>query len=104
MLDFFGRLFDTSGFAVRQDGGGWTDGLVWLHVGSDLFFWLACVLTAIVLLNVVRRRPDLPSARVVGLFAGLFLACGCLHFVQALTFDAPVFRSWKDSSGCVCRC
>ncbi len=92
MLEFFTRLFDTKGFVERRRAGdGWTPELVWLHVTSDLFTWLAFVSIPLVLLYFTRRR-DLPFPRIFVLFALLILACGTTHLTDALTFDFPVYR------------
>ena len=42
MGSFWNQLFDESGFVPRKTcGAGWTPELIWLHIGSDLFIWLA---------------------------------------------------------------
>ncbi|MGC3969475.1 MAG: hypothetical protein QM775_19570 [Pirellulales bacterium] len=42
MLDFFSRLFDTTGFPPRWlCGAGWTPAHGWLHILSDVAIWAA---------------------------------------------------------------
>src|SRR5437899_1126631 len=66
MGEFFQRLFDTSDFTPRRACGTWSDELVWLHVGSDLFIWLAYVSIPIVLVWFARRWDIAPLRRGVG--------------------------------------
>ena len=92
MLEPLFRLFDTSGFPPRKEcGTGWSDGLIWLHAGSDLFIWLAYVSIPLVLLYFTRRR-DLPFPRLFVLIALFILACGTTHLIDALMFEYPVYR------------
>lgn len=92
MINFLAWLTDTSGFVPRKDCGDWPPGLVWLHVGSDLFIWLAYLSIPLVLLYFVRRRRDLPFSRLLVLFAAFILACGFTHFIEALSFTHPMYR------------
>src|SRR5438067_1389535 len=87
-----GWLFDTTGFVPLRDCGAWTAGLMWLHIGSDLFIWLAYVSIPLVLLFFVRKRSDLPFSRLFILFALFILFCGFTHFVEALIFYQPLYR------------
>ncbi|MGL4549705.1 MAG: hypothetical protein ACRC33_00850, partial [Gemmataceae bacterium] len=93
MVDFFRRLFDTGGFVPRLNCGTWTDGLVWLHVGSDLAIWLAYVSIPLLLVWHARRL-NLRAVRWIGfLFAGFILSCGFTHFADALMFYHPAYRA-----------
>jgi PAS domain S-box-containing protein len=92
MLDIIRRAFDHSDFVRRSQCGNWTDELRWLHVGSDLFIWLAYTSIPLVLLYFVRRRRNLPFSGLLVLFALFILACGFTHFVDALMFNYPMYR------------
>jgi PAS domain S-box-containing protein len=92
MFEFFGRLFDSAGFVPRKDCGDWTPGLLWLHVGSDLFIWLAYLSIPLVLVYFLRKQRKLPFPWLIGLFAVLILACGFTHFLDALMFEKPLYR------------
>lgn len=72
-------------------GDGWTPPLIWLHITSDLFIWLAYVSIPLVLLYFTRRR-DLPFPRLFVLFALFILACGTTHLTDAIIFDYPIYR------------
>src|SRR5215470_8532871 len=92
MLEVFTHLFDPTGFPPRRAcGDGWTPALIWLHITSDLFIWLAYVSIPLVLLYFTRRR-DLPFPRLFLLFALFILACGTTHLIEAIIFDYPVYR------------
>lgn len=92
MFEVVTRLFDTTGFPPRKlCGDGWTPALVWMHVTSDLFIWLAYLSIPLVLLYFTRRR-DLPFPRLFVLFALFILACGTTHFLDALIFEYPIYR------------
>lgn len=92
MFEGLTRLFDTTGFPARKYcGDGWTPPMVWLHVTSDLFIWLAYLSIPLVLLYFTKRR-DLPFPRLFVLFALFILACGTTHFVDALMFEYPIYR------------
>ena len=98
MFESIARLFDTTGFTPRSAcGESWNPALIWLHIGSDLFIWLAYLSIPLVLLYFVRRR-DLPYPRLFVLFALFILFCGFGHFLEALMFQYPLYRLsgvWK---------
>src|SRR5262245_56540355 len=71
MFEFAWGLFDAAGFSPRGTGEAWTAALTWMHVGGDLFVWLACLTIPIVLLYFTRRR-DFPHPWLAALLA-LFL-------------------------------
>ncbi|MCE9561806.1 MAG: PAS domain S-box protein [Planctomycetes bacterium] len=91
MFEFVAGLFDTSGFVPRAQCGNWTPRLIWLHIISDLLIWIAYVSIPIILLAFARRK-ELPFPRVFVLFALFILACGSVHFVEAVIFFEPIYR------------
>jgi len=99
MFEFATRLFDTTGFVPRSNCGEWDQnpGLRWMHVGGDIFIWLAYLSIPLVLLYFTRRR-DLPHPRLFVLFAVFIMACGFGHLLEALMFEHPLYRLagvWK---------
>ena len=97
MSDIASWLTDTSGFTPRAESSAWSSALIWLHIGADLFIWLAFTSIPLVLFYFTRRR-DLPYPRLFLLFAAFILTCGFSHFIDALTFHYPVYRlagAWK---------
>ena len=91
MGDIIWRAFDPTGFVPRANCGEWTAEMKWLHVGSDLFIWLAYVSIPLLLLYFV-RRGRVPFTGLFVLFALFILSCGFTHFIDALMFNYPVYR------------
>ena len=92
MNGFWGQLFDENGFVARKTcGTGWTPEMVWLHVGSDLFIWLAYMSIPLVLIYFTRRR-NIPFNYLFVLFALFITACGFTHLLDAMMFEKPVYR------------
>ncbi|MCK5944346.1 MAG: hypothetical protein KAI24_20330 [Planctomycetes bacterium] len=92
MSEFFGRLFDTTGFPPRWYCGSWTAGHGWLHVISDLGIFGAYVCIPAVLIYFVRRRGDVPFTGVFWLFCAFILSCGIGHLLEAVIFWFPFYR------------
>ncbi|MEW4570471.1 ATP-binding protein [Tautonia sp. JC769] len=93
MIDFFSRLFETSGFPARWHcGTGWTPALGWLHIGADLAIWAAYLAIPCVLLFFVTRRKDIPFHKVFYLFGFFILTCGITHLIDATMFSWPAYR------------
>src|SRR5687767_14357602 len=91
MLDFIVDLFDPTGFTPLRDSPGWSTGLTWLHMGSDLALWLALLSIGLVVFYFSRQRR-LSLSGSLSLFAALLLACGLTHFVEAVAYRYPVYR------------
>ncbi len=98
MFEFAARLFDSNGFTPRANcGTDWTPALMWMHIGGDLFIWLAYLSIPLMLLVFARRR-ELPYPKLFILFALFILSCGFLHLIEALMFVHPLYRLsgvWK---------
>lgn len=91
-------LFSTNGFIPRTlCGSGWSDGLVALHVVSDLVIAAAYVVipavTFLTYAHAMKRErtaaaPDLP---MVATFLVFMVACGASHALDALMFVWPIY-------------
>ena len=92
MLDFFSKLFDTSGFPPRWHCGVWTAGHGWLHIVSDLAVWSAYFTIPCILAYFVLRRRDVPFSNIFWLFGAFILACGTTHLMEAIIFWHPLYR------------
>jgi signal transduction histidine kinase/CheY-like chemotaxis protein len=93
MLDFFSRLFDTTGFPPRWlCGSGWTPAHGWLHVLSDVAIWAAYFTIPGILVYFAARKRDLPFRAVFLLFGAFILACGTTHLIDATIFWWPAYR------------
>ncbi len=72
-------------------GAGWVDQPYWfqdswwesIHLIADVAIWAGCLAIPLVLLHFVRRRRDFPFQGVLYLFAGLVLAFGLTHLLEA---------------------
>ncbi|ARU55537.1 PAS/PAC sensor-containing signal transduction histidine kinase [Oleiphilus messinensis] len=63
----------------------WQPGILWTHVISDLAIGLAYFSIPVMLVLVVRKRPDLRYHRLVYLFAAFILCCGLTHLFSIYT-------------------
>jgi len=91
-VDFFTRLFDSSGFVPRAQCGEWTTRLVLLHNISDAFIWLSYLLIPVVLLSFIRSRRDMPFRRIFWLFGAFIVLCGTTHLLEVVMFYWPHYR------------
>lgn len=93
MLEFFSRLFDTTGFPPRWlCGSGWTTVHGWLHILSDGAIWAAYFTIPGILVYFAARKKDLPFRMVFLLFGAFILACGTTHLMDAVIFWWPAYR------------
>lgn len=93
MLEFFSRLFDTTGFPPRWlCGSGWTSVHGWLHILSDGAIWAAYFTIPGILIYFAARKKDLPFRMVFLLFGAFILACGTTHLMDAVIFWWPAYR------------
>ncbi len=67
----------------------WNPTLVWTHVLSDGLIGLAYVSIPVTLVNLVRRRGDMPFDWVVVLFALFIVSCGATHLLGVWTVWYP---------------
>lgn len=90
-MDFFG-LLDTSDFPPRWECGEWSATHGWVHIVSDLLVFGAYFLIPVVLIQIVRRRRDLPFSGLFWVFALFIVACGATHLIEATIFWQPWYR------------
>lgn len=92
-MDFWSRLFDSTGFIPRAQCGEWTPALIRLHNGSDFLIWTAYLAIPMVLARFAwRRRQELPFAQVFWLFGLFIIACGSTHLMDIVLFYNPLYR------------
>jgi signal transduction histidine kinase/DNA-binding response OmpR family regulator len=95
MLEFFWRLFDTSGFPRRWDcGTAWAQepAVGWIHVFSDLAVFAAYTAIPLMLLYFIFHKKTGAFLPIFWLFAVFILACGTVHLVEATIFWHPWYR------------
>lgn len=69
----------------------WEPWLLLLWAGSDLLIFLSYTAIPIALLMVLRKRTEVPHARLVALFASFILLCGLTHFFGIVTLWYPIY-------------
>jgi signal transduction histidine kinase len=67
----------------------WRPELLWTHVFSDAFIFMAYMTIPVALLVIIRRRKDVPFGWVIGCFALFITACGFTHFMGIWTLWHP---------------
>lgn len=70
----------------------WTPSIMWGHALADAVIALAYFSIPVVLVVLVRRRPDVSFSRVVLLFAVFILACGTGHVLD-------IWNIWHGAYG-----
>lgn len=93
MIEFFGKLLDTSDFLPRWQCGNWSTAHGWLHIASAILIGSAySVFASLLLHHAWKRRHLLSSFRFAGLFGTFILLCGMVHFAEAMMFWWPAYR------------
>ncbi len=98
MFQWFGQLFDTSGFPPRWNcGAGWaeTPSLGWLHIVSDVCVFVAYYAVPCIVLWHLLRVPDVRNKfpKLFWIFLALvFFSCGTVHLIEAGIFWWPHYR------------
>ena len=92
VVEFFGKLLDTSDWPPRWKCGNWSDFHGWLYIISDLLVWSAYFAIPLIIIKYISKRHDARFIRLYFLFAGFILACGSTHFFDAVTFWLPLYR------------
>lgn len=92
VIDFFGRLLDTSDWPPRWYCGKWSDFHGWLYIASDLTIWLAYMAIPLILIRFVLLKKGVPLSGFFLLFGAFILFCGLTHLLDALMFWWPAYR------------
>lgn len=69
----------------------WNPQLLAVHVTSDFLIGLAYVSIPLTLINLVRRRGDLPFNWIFLLFALFIISCGLTHWMEIWTVWSPSY-------------
>src|SRR5262245_18833863 len=95
MLEFFWRLFDTSGFPPRWEcGAEWAQepAVGWIHILSDVAIFAAYTAIPLMLLYFIFHKKTGAFLPIFWLFAVFILACGTVHLVEATIFWHAWYR------------
>ena len=92
MGEFLKRLFDSD---LMPHGAcwGWEPWVVWSNVISDLLIALCYVVIPMILIYMVRKRRDVLSNPVVGMFGAFIFSCGCTHAMDVYNTWHGLFRA-----------
>jgi PAS domain S-box-containing protein len=69
----------------------WQPGLIWLHALSDIGIGLAYFAIPVVVVAILRLRPDIGFRPVFVLFAAFILLCGMGHWLDLITLWMPAY-------------
>ena len=69
----------------------WEPGLLWLHAMSDIGIGLAYFGIPVVIVAVIRKRPDIGFRPIFFLFAAFILLCGAGHWLDLITLWVPAY-------------
>lgn len=93
MLEFFQKLFDTTGYVARWTCGLWSPFEGWLHIVSDLGIFAAYFAIPLsIFFYAIGRRQDLTFPKLYWLFAAFIFSCGLTHLLDAAIFWHPWYR------------
>ena len=90
--NFSGHILDTTNWPPRWQCGTWSDFHGWLYILSDGLIWASYFAIPIILIVMLRKRPDLPFSRLIWLFIGFIVLCGLTHLIDAVIFWWPAYR------------
>lgn len=90
--EFISFILGMEYWPARWYCGIWTPIHGWTYILSSILIGLAYFAIPVVLYQFVRKRNDLPFARIFWLFILFILACGTTHFIDAAIFWFPVYR------------
>jgi chemotaxis family two-component system sensor kinase Cph1 len=90
--DFFSRIFDTSDWPPRWHCGTWSDFHGWMYIVSDLMIWASYFAIPILLVRMIKGKPDIPFPKIIWLFVAFIVFCGLTHLMDAIIFWWPAYR------------
>lgn len=85
------HLFSTNGFMPHGFCYLWNPGLISLHVISDSLIALAYLLIPLSLIQLVRKRRDIPFNWMFVCFGVFIVACGATHVMEVWTLWVPSY-------------
>ena len=89
MLGYISRLLDSRSLSPHGFCLLWRPELLWTHVVSDAFIFLAYMTIPAALAVIIRKRNDIPFGWMVWCFALFITACGFTHFMGIWTLWHP---------------
>ena len=77
VINFFKKIFDTSGFMPRWSCGRWTDVHGWVYIVSNLVIGFSYFAIPVMMVYFIRKREETP-------FKAVFVLLACLLFFVEL--------------------
>jgi hypothetical protein len=91
--DWINALFETSPFLTRDDFCPWSEPLMQVYVVSNGSIALACLLIAVWLMVIwKKRRREMKCGWVLATFTAFIATCGCQHICAITLLWWPVYR------------
>ncbi|BAQ62807.1 two-component hybrid sensor and regulator [Geminocystis sp. NIES-3708] len=69
----------------------WQPSLIWVHLFSDLFIFLAYFSIPLMLIYFVHEKKDIPFNKIFILFSAFILFCGLTHLIAIITLWYPIY-------------
>ena len=92
IVDWINALFKTSPFLTRDDCGPWSEPLMQVYVVSNGSIALACLLIAVWLMVIwKKRRREMKCGWVLVTFTAFIATCGCQHICAIMLLWWPVY-------------
>ena len=85
------RLFSIQGFMPHGHCYLWDPWLIWLHAISDTIIFGAYTAIPIMLVQIVRKRRDLPFHWMFLCFGAFIIACGWTHAMEIVNLWLPYY-------------
>jgi PAS domain S-box-containing protein len=92
VINFFKKIFDTSGFMPRWSCGRWTDVHGWVYIISNLVIGFSYLAIPLLIVYFIRKKKEVPFKGVFVLFSLFIIFCGITHIVDANMFWFPLYR------------
>ena len=93
IVDWINAIFETSPFLTRDDFCHLSDPLIQVYVVSNGSIALACLLIAVWLMVIwKKRRREMKCGWVLVTFTAFIATCGCQHICAIMLLWWPVYR------------
>ena len=89
-----GSFFSSDSFMPHGHCYLWRPEILWLHVISDFFIFLAYMAIPVVLLLFLRKRRNFPHRWIMLMFALFIVCCGLTHLASIWTVWRPDY-GWE---------
>jgi two-component system NtrC family sensor kinase len=92
MFEYVRDLFDWQGFMPHGHCYLWEPAVLWTHVISDAFIFIAYLAIPVALITLIHRRRDIAFNWMFVLFGIFIVACSINHLMNIVTVWLPAYR------------